>query len=349
MRLIQAGVGGFGQSWAQIVQAAPGVELVAAVDPVAASRERARAVLGLDEVFATLAEALTAVEADAVVVVSPPATHHAVASEALAAGKHVLVEKPLATTIDEALDLVDAAERAGRTLMVSQNYRYRAPARAVQAAVAAGEIGALAMVRVACLRETRTLFGAGNFRYSMRHPFLLDMSIHHADLVRAVTGADVVTVFARSWPVADSPYAHHPAMVAVMELSNGATVVYEGTWASHGPETSWNGDWSLEGERGRLVWTGAVGDHLIGDVTIERWGEPATIVAQPTLEAVDRAGALDAFRRSLERGTTPETSAADNVRSLAIVLGCVESIERGDAVDLRDLMSGGGASVRSIA
>ena len=65
-------------------------------------------------------------------VASPPRTHHAVAKAALEAGKHVLREKPLATGLEDAFDLVEAADRAERFLIVSQNYRYNAPFRAVQ-------------------------------------------------------------------------------------------------------------------------------------------------------------------------------------------------------------------------
>ena len=101
MRVIQVGLGGFGQSWAKIAQAATGVEFVAAVDASPAARAWAIDTLGLAEatVFADLEGALAKTTADAVLVITPPDTHHAVATAALRAGKHVLLEKPLATTL----------------------------------------------------------------------------------------------------------------------------------------------------------------------------------------------------------------------------------------------------------
>ena len=54
-------------------------------------------------------------------------------------------------------------------------------------------LGDLAAVRVRCLRDTRDLWPPDNFRYEMRHPFVLDMSIHHADLLRAITGQEVAS------------------------------------------------------------------------------------------------------------------------------------------------------------
>ena len=173
----------------------------------------------------------------------------------------------------------------------------------------------------------------------MRHPLLLDMSIHHADLLRAVTGQNVRQVFARSWRVPDSPYRHDPALVAVMTLDGGATVVYTGDWATHDRETSWNADWEIVGEHGRLLWRGGEQDPATGDLMLEEWGHPPRVVDQPALTATDRAGTLDAFRVAVATGQPPETSGADNIQSLAVVLACVESIERAESVDLETLFA----------
>jgi predicted dehydrogenase len=254
VRLIQVGFGGFGRSWAALAREAAGVELVAVADADAAARDRATVALGLPStaVHASLEAALGAAPDAAVLVATPPETHRAVAEAALEAGRDVLLEKPLATTRADARALVAAADRVGRVLMVSQNYRFRRPARAMQRLVAEGAIGELTAVTIRFRRDTRALWPVDNFRYGMRHPLLLDMSIHHVDLLRAVTGREVRRLFARGWRVPDSPYRHDPAAIAVMELAGGATVVYEGDWATRGRETSWNGEWELIGERGRL-------------------------------------------------------------------------------------------------
>jgi predicted dehydrogenase len=115
-----------------VVARAPGVGLAAVVDPDPEARRHVEATSG----YAIMEEALEAVECDAVLVATPPRTHHVVAKAALEAGKHVLCEKPLATSLEDAFDLIQAAQRAERVLMVSQNYRYNAPFRAVQRLVA---------------------------------------------------------------------------------------------------------------------------------------------------------------------------------------------------------------------
>jgi predicted dehydrogenase len=324
-----------------VVAGAPGVGLAAVVDPDPEARRYVEATPG----YGVLEEALTAVECDAVLVASPPRTHHVVAKAALEAGKHVLCEKPLATTLEDAIDLVETADKAKRILMVSQNYRYNAPFRAVQRLVAEGDLGELASIKITCRRDTRTLFAPDDFRYSMRHPYVLDMSIHHFDLIRATTGRDVRSVYARSWRVPASPFVHHPAVAALLDLEGGVPVIYEGDWATHGPETSWNGDWEIVGESGRLHWSSSEEDRGTGEVVLERWGQGPRTVEQQDLEFVEREATLQALRAAIEGGEPPETAAADNVRSLAAMLGCVRSIERGEHVDVAALLAANGAKL----
>jgi predicted dehydrogenase len=323
------------------VAEAPGVELAAVVDPDPEARRYVEATPG----YGVLEDALEAIACDAVLVASPPGTHHIVAKAALEAGKHVLCEKPLATNLQDAFDLVETADKAERVLMVSQNYRYNAPFRAVQRLVMEGELGELASIKISCRRDTRTLFAPDDFRYSMRHPYVLDMCIHHFDLIRAATGRDVRGVYARSWRVPDSPFVHHPAVAAVLDLDDGVPVIYEGDWATHEPETSWNGEWEIVGETGLVLWSGSKEDRGTGEVVLERWGQEPGLVEQRDLEFVEREATLQALRAAIESAEMPETAAADNVRSLAAMLGCVTSIESGEPVEVAALLAARGAKL----
>jgi predicted dehydrogenase len=323
------------------VESTPGVELAAVFDSDPEALARTNAVPG----YASLEEALVASDCDAVLVASPPRTHHAVTKAALEGGKHVLCEKPLTTSLEDAFDLVEVASKTERVLAVSQNYRFNAPFRAVQRVVVEGQIGTLVSAKIRCRRDTRTLFGPEDFRYSMRHPYVLDMSIHHFDLIRAATGRDVRSVFARSSRVPDSPFVHHPAVVAVLDLDGGVPVFYEGDWATHERETSSNGEWEIIGEGGRLLWTGDTEDRGRGQVLLQKWGEKPLLVGQQGLDYAERMATLQALREAIESGGRPETAAADNVKSLAAVLGCVRSIENGDRVDVAALLAAGSAKL----
>ncbi len=231
--------------------------------------------------------------------------------------------------------------------MVSQNYRFNAPFRAAQRLVAEGELGALVGVRISCRRDTRGLFPPEDFRYAMRHPYALDMAVHHLDLLRALTGLDVGRVYARSWPAPDSPFAHDPTVTALMDLTDGTPVLYDGDWVHRDQqETSWNGEWEIVGEAGRLTWAGPKEDRNAGEILFESWGETPRRVEQPRLPYLERAAVLQAMRDAVNSGKEPETSAADNIHTLAAVLGLVASIEGGEVVDVAELLDADGGAGR---
>src|SRR5919112_2302897 len=116
MRLAQVGLGAWGGSWLDVVRQAEGVQLVAVADLADTARDRAREHLGLahSQTFDTLERALDESDAEAVLVATPPATHHDVIMAALERGRHVLTEKPLATTLAEAHSLLATQQNTGR-------------------------------------------------------------------------------------------------------------------------------------------------------------------------------------------------------------------------------------------
>lgn len=327
LSLIQVGAGFWGQSWAELVHRTRGYELAAVVDGSRGAREWATATLGVPAIR-TLERALASVEADAVLLVTPPVTHRPLAEVALATGRHVVCEKPLALDLEDARALVRAGKRAGRHVMVAQNYRFRRQSRALQSLVATGTLGQLLAVRIVHRRDLRGLWVTRrDWRGRLAHPLLLDMAIHHVDLLRRITGREVAKVDARAWNVPDSPFRHEPAVAALLTLDDGTPVAYEGTWAATTGPTSWNGDWELVGERARVTWTGGVNDALRGTVALEHYGSAPARVALPHLPALDRIGVLHELRQAIANGRTPECSAADNLESLAAVLAIARSVE----------------------
>ena len=339
LSIVQVGVGLWGRSWAELVARARGFELAAVVDADKGGRAWAADGLGVP-VFRELGRALRSVEADAVLLVSPAATHRELAEAALAAGRHVLTEKPLATSFEDAVAIATAASRSGRRAMVAQNYRFRRQPRALQQLVREGALGALLGVRIACRRDLRAAWiSSRDWRGRMPHPYLLDMAIHHVDLLRAISGREIVVVDARSWNVPDAPFRHDPSVEALLTLEGETPVAYEGTWASPLEETSWNGDWELVGRRARATWTGGVVDALRGSVVLERYGGPPVRVVLPRLPALDRLAVLHELRRAVEDGGEPECSVADNLRSLAVVLALARSTEERRRVRLDEIGS----------
>ncbi len=336
MKFVQVGVGKMGRAWLRAFAATEDVKLAGIVEPVAANREWAMAEYGLapEQCFDSVNAALAAPGWDAAVVVTPPPSHYPLAGQLLRAGKHVLIEKPLATSIEDARALVAISAETSQTLMVAQNYRYHDAFSTVRSLVASGRIGTVRSVKTEFRKNASTIFGEGDFRYTMKHVLLVDMSIHHFDMIRALLGTNAARVYAQTWHVPGGSFEFDAAASVLITMDNGAVVSYVGNWAAHPPETSWNGAWEIIGECGRIVWAG--GDFLEAEISVQEWGDEPENVPLTSLAKGGQLGLLEAFADAIASGTQPETVAADNVHSLGIVFAAVESAESGRVVQLRD-------------
>lgn len=141
LRVAVIGAGYWGPNLVRNFSEAPGGEAVAVAD---LSEERLAAIRKRFPAVRTTRdhrELFAATDVDAVCIVTPISTHRALAEEALAAGKHVFVEKPLAGTVADAEAIVRAAERAGRTLMVGHTFVYNPAVTTVRGLLERGELG----------------------------------------------------------------------------------------------------------------------------------------------------------------------------------------------------------------
>jgi predicted dehydrogenase len=217
---------------------AAGVDVVAFTSRTRASAEAARDEWGSGDVVDDWRDAVTRDDVDAVVVATPNALHKDVAVAAATAGKHVLVDKPMALTGVEADAMIAAADAAGVVLMPFQNTRFAAPFVAAQDAVAAGRIGDVTGVRAA--------FGhAGPQAWAPRATWfferassgggcLVDLGVHVLDLVRYVTGNDIdeVTAFVSG----QSGDVETDAQV-LLRFTSGAIGSAHASWSSRpGPD-----------------------------------------------------------------------------------------------------------------
>lgn len=366
IRIIHVGLGGWGGDWARnAIPPVPGVEVAAIADPSAPTLRRVREELGLgeDQAFASLTEAVAAVEADAVVITSPAVTHVPLALEALEAGKHVLVEKPFANTAAEAVTAVRRAEELGLVLQVSQNYRtYPAP-RAAQKLLAEGVLGELASISIDFRRWDNDLPFEEHPHYRFPHPLINDMAIHHFDLLRKVTGQEAVRVYAKVKDPSFSKYLEEASAVITIEMADGLVVSYRGSWLSRGEPTPWAGEWHIAGEKGELYFTsreGTAEDPAAADVVTVRRpvhedsraeataadepGRTGTVQAAPAdgLEVIelprqelyDRSENLAIFRDAIENGTVPESTGAANLGSLALMEAAARSAASGQVEEV---------------
>lgn len=323
MKVIQVGIGGMGNAWLRAVQASPTVTYAGFVEvnPTIAADQAAKYGLDRSLIFPTLTDALAAVEADGVINVTPPQFHREVSLQALEAGIPVLSEKPLADTMAAAQDIVDAANRTGVLHMVAQNYRYSPPIQTLRRVLASEEFGTVGSVTVEFFRGPHF----GGFREEMPYPLIIDMSIHHFDLMRFLLGRDPVSVYGRSWNPPWSWFKGDASAAVLLEFGGGVTVSYNGSWCSLGRETPWNAHWRFECSRGVVS---LVGDEVITQYTDR---EPVT-VETVSLPRTGQAYLLDEFYQAVMHGVAPATTCQDNIKSLGIVFDVVQSFATGAVV-----------------
>jgi len=334
LRVIQVGLGGWGQDWQHnILAPSEEITLVGYVDMDAAmiglAQERLK--LPTTQCYPTVAEAFAAVECDAVVITASLGAHVPLAQAALEAGKHVLVEKPFAPSVAQALALVETAAARGLTLMVSQNYRFFPAVQAAAALIRENTLGPVDMVTIDFRRYANSAPVAGHRHYMIDHPLLMDMAIHHFDLMRFILQQSPTQVECRAWNPPWSNFRQPAEAVATIAFDNGAVVSYRGSWLSTGTPTPWAGAWRIECQRGKIAFTSRA-DRGLGDdkLTIRQHGKKAVrAVELPDMPLHDRHGSLAAFVAAVQTGQQPHCSGRDNLGSLALLYALVDSAESG--------------------
>lgn len=252
MRLLVLGTGGMANSHAQHFAAIEGVELVGAVD-VDPSRARAFAEQhGIPNVFTSLDDAIAWDGFDAATNVTPDRAHHPTTLALLAAGKHVMCEKPLAENHAKADEMARAAEASGLVTMVNLTYRNVAPLQKARAMVLAGEIGHVRHVEASYLQSWLVSKAWGNWatesqwlwRLSTKHGsngVLGDVGIHILDFAGYGAASDVEHVFARLRAFDKAPDNRigeydldaNDSFTMTVDFANGALgVIHASRWAT---------------------------------------------------------------------------------------------------------------------
>jgi len=331
------GCGAMSRTWLAAAAQIDGLEIVGLADldleraSAAAERHGLPHAVTSTDVHDLLARTAPDILFDLVV----PAARHGVVVAGLAAGCHVLSEKPMAETLADARDLIAKAESAGRLHAVVQNRRYLEGVRRIAAALAAGVIGEISSVHADFFLAPHF----GGFREEMDHVLLLDMAIHAFDAVRCMTALKPRNVYCREWDPRHSWYRQGSSAMAIFELGDDTLFTYRGSWCAAGLGTSWECAWRFVGSRGSLLWDGH--EQLRAEVvTPGRTGhfDEVAAVAVPSGPAAARIGGhlgvLQDFIAAVRGGPAPETIGRDNIHSLAMTLGAIDSARTGRRVDI---------------
>ena len=286
------------------------------------SAEATRDRWGSGDVIDAWEEAVGRDDVDAVLIATPKAQHRDVGVAAALAGKHVLSDKPIARTAAEADEMIAAADDNGVVLVPFQNTRFAPPFVAAHDAVAAGAIGEVTGVRAAFGHGGPQAWApnAGWFfeRALSGGGCLIDLGVHVIDLVRYVTGDEIVSVSAELNGQAGDVETDAQLLV---RLANGAIGTVHASWSSR------------SGVDHQLTVIGTSGTlHLDSRTPLTRFTENGERerVALPDGQGSPLAEFLAAVRG--ERA--PSVTAADGRAAVAVVEAAYRAAAQGARVDV---------------
>lgn len=339
LRFAVAGLG-LGRLWAKLIHDASKFELAGLIDIDSARLKQVGEQFGMPSatLFSNYDTALLSLDADAIVVATPPATHKAAVLAALDAGYHVLSEKPLAANMDEARKIAQAVSNTQRKFMVSQNYRWQDSVEMVRQAIKEGRIGQTGYITCGFHKGIRF----GGWREELTEVLLEDMSIHHFDLLRHITGRDCLYLYARSFRPSWSWFSGNPSACVILQMEGGLEVSYFGSWVSRGRETSWAGEYRIVGDLGAIHWDGTEATLVLGHPE-DNPREPDLSTRPLPAQTLEHSGfehSLYEFASAIEEDREPVTGVCDNIQSFGMTMAAIESARTGRMIDVQAYVKG---------
>jgi predicted dehydrogenase len=286
----------------------------------------------------TYEELLARPDVDAVLIATPHSLHRDQVVQAAQHGKHVLVEKPMSTSVADCTVMIEACRAAGVILEVIQTLRFRGTLVRAKKLIEEGRLGAIWMVRGQTLRQDYIVDTTSWAALPENGGAVLDMGVHNFDIMRFLTGANVKRVFSHVTTFGDSPA---PGMSAMTQLTfdSGASAQQWTSFEFHAKHmTDSQHRYIVSGEKGVLDIDGygklylctTEGNELI-------WEQPAIDFVNRPLEPARLEAfytQIQAFVDDLLDGRPPTVSGEDGRAAVAVVEAALQSVRTGKAVEL---------------
>jgi len=275
-------------------------------------------------------------DVDVVDICSPTHLHHEMILKAAAAGKHIVCEKPLARTTQQAREVVIACKKAGVQLLVAHVVRFFPEYALAQSAIANGQIGKPAVLRLH-RGSYRPKKPTGNWFLDEAKSggILMDMMIHDYDYARWIAG-DVETVSARR-VTEPHPDALVDYGLVILSHKSGAISHIAGSWAY--PPPTFITRFELAGDRG-LIEFDSTSTAPINNLILRTGGSDAPDVGLPSSPVSESpyTTQIKEFYAALADGKPACVSPTDGLASVQIAEAAIQSAQSGQPVQLSPLM-----------
>lgn len=342
LRFIHVGTGGFGAYWcAQVLGRL--VELgkaepAAAVDINPDNLKNARDGYGVPEsrCYTDARQAFDEIEADFAVIVVPPAHHEAISTLAIEHGLHVLMEKPLADTMEASCRIYHRAREAGIKMAITMSHRFDQDKQSLEGAIHSGAYGALNYLIGRNTWAFRKYGSWAAWRHEIADALLIEGTVHHFDIMRGLARSNAAIVYANTWNPPWGEFAGDSTGLIIVEMENGVRVFYEGAKPNATGLNPWACDyWRAECDRATLVLDNRQLRRL-SDLSGEREDEELPLAEQP---AWLNPWLAEMFVDWLEGGPPLPTRVEDNIQCAALLFAALKSAHSGQVVDVQDFLA----------
>lgn len=279
---------------------------------------------------------------DAVSVCTPNATHAGYSIKALEAGKHVLVEKPMALNLDETRAMIAAQEKSGKTMMLGHNQRLIRAHMKAKELLKAGSIGELLFFQSSFKHPGPETWSADPgaatwfFRKDQANFGVMgDLGAHKIDLIRYLTDSEIKSVFA-DMRTLDKKYADGSPIelednaVCMFRMENGLPGIMHYSWTNYGREDN---STIIYGTKGVMKIFGDYADDIVLEMR-DGIQVKYTVGGISTNTNQTKSGVIDEFIASLVEGRVPIVTAVDGHNTLAVIETAMKSAREKKWLDI---------------
>ncbi|MBN2557212.1 MAG: Gfo/Idh/MocA family oxidoreductase [Clostridia bacterium] len=326
LRILFIGCGNISNVWLSSLSSRSDVDICGVVDLNREAAVKKASDFGLKcPVFTDVSLAIETVNPDAAVDNIIPSGRLELAEKCMKAGLHVLSEKPLADSMENAKKIIALSDRYEKQFFVMQNRRYNTGMFSFKNAIDSGRLGEAGYLGAEFFRDPRF----GGFRERMDSPLLLDMAIHTFDQARFLLGRDPVSVHCHEYNPDWSWYAGAASAICTFRFEDNIIFHYTGSWCAPGMKTSWDSSWRFIGSSGTCIWKGTglpEAEAIIQRENNESFNETSRV----DIDIVEcnpggHEGCINEMINGLQSGIRPQTDCRDNIKSLAMVFAAIRS------------------------
>lgn len=333
IRAAVIGTGAMGRHHARIYKELPGVELVAIAD---ANQEAAQKIGDLYGVpgYQDYQELLNTEKPEVVSIAVPTNKHFDVTTGCLEAGCHVLVEKPITATVDEADRLIATAEHAQRTLMVGHIERFNPAITELKRRLDEGQLGNIFQIHARRIGPYPSrIQDAG---------VILDLVPHDLDIMRYLLGQEVVRIYAESQH--EIGRDHEDLMTGIVRFENNVLGLFEINWLTPTKIR----ELYVTGERGMFVVNYITQDLFFYEnaftqgeewqtMSLLRGVSEGTMVRYAINKTEPLRAELDSFIQAVQAGSPPAMNGSDARTVLGLTLSVIESAQNGTTIVIQNV------------